>query len=1082
MVVIVPAIQNSIFTITRKLMTFELGVGAPSRLLDTSIQTSTMTSNFLITAYSITWLGQEEPPFTTESYTLAPSDLSAVESKNLSQAAVTTSTTRFWSEIRCWEPASVTVNTTSRSKRTSFADGMGCETKDVFSDEAHWNTQQRKYMALHIPVDSPGFAFEDGSTRESNVSSMCPDYPNRFLSIWWVAGSDPDFKDLSTASALFCDIDFFLEPVFSKVMVTNQRVLSYNASGPRRSLSLQEFNMTHFHRITEDGQPPNRYIMNGDQKQMKLDISETSPVPNGRWTRAEDVGFPSYPTRGLGMLDWLLALSPAPTPEYLNPATIAQSYDRAYKQLFALAMGHNFAHSMTDHQQDANLEIVKEAITLVPVFMYLTEALLAIALILCIWLAWRIASRPLELFQDPDCLAQVMDLARSPTVRDKVMGHSQSSEVVLKADLKTKSFELAVLDDGRPGLRVIDTLYDAELPRIDSHDTARAKPQDIIEVSWVAMIVTILLIIAAIVSLYVMDNASRLNNGIPLPKANAFVIQLALNFTPTVFATLLGYFVTAACRIFAFMKPMEDLKKGHARAKSTLLAKYTSIPPILLFPRAIQAGHYVLALLSIMTLLSNVLTVTMAGLFVLYQTSLVTSTTVMVLKEPFLDLMVSDERVLSGGTDTVYTVAANQSGYTRLPTWTTKDYAYMPLDLTDRASDPQGTEIEYESLGYGADLDCIDLLTARQDQHARFNFSEDNSKLSFDFCYGYVENDSASCGDIPTTAFHWQIDTAITQVPNDAIAAYEFQGSVSRPNTAYENSTVWNSPANEQQIVLAWLRGRWATEELISPTLNVSSTFEYNATIIACRPRLKTQQSTLRIDSEGNVISSETKGEPDYELGSSLNLTNSLRTTVLATAQKYPDSTIGWHAGILAQDWPNYLYKTILNSTGIIDPTMPVPSVDFASEIASETFGRLFAAQVFLDRQYLRDVDTNTSQHLQSASIHRNVRRFRLSKPMYIITQILLTLDLIVLLISRLTLSRPFLPREPFTIASQIAFAADSHVINDVSAALTRVGSGKKDLSADALSHYRFGYGSFIGKDRRTHVGIERDPFIQHVR
>ena len=55
----------------------------------------------------------------------------------------------------------------------------------------------------------------------------------------------------------------------------------------------------------------------------------------------------------------------------------------------------------------------------------------------------------------------------------------------------------------------------------------------------------------------------------------------------------------------------------------------------------------------------------------------------------------------------------------------------------------------------------------------------------------------------------------------------------------------------------------------------------------------------------------------------------------------------------------------------------------------------------------------------------------------------------------------------PFTIASQIAFFADSHVIDDV--------VGKEGRR---LEDYRYGYGRFVGKSGKVRVGIEREGFV----
>ena len=66
---------------------------------------------------------------------------------------------------------------------------------------------------------------------------------------------------------------------------------------------------------------------------------------------------------------------------------------------------------------------------------------------------------------------------------------------------------------------------------------------------------------------------------------------------------------------------------------------------------------------------------------------------------------------------------------------------------------------------------------------------------------------------------------------------------------------------------------------------------------------------------------------------------------------------------------------------------------------------------------------------------------------------------------------RPFLPRLPTSIASQIAYFAGSHVIDDVS----RAGGDLRRLDEKGV---RYGYGKYIGKDGWTHAGIEREPYV----
>lgn len=63
-------------------------------------------------------------------------------------------------------------------------------------------------------------------------------------------------------------------------------------------------------------------------------------------------------------------------------------------------------------------------------------------------------------------------------------------------------------------------------------------------------------------------------------------------------------------------------------------------------------------------------------------------------------------------------------------------------------------------------------------------------------------------------------------------------------------------------------------------------------------------------------------------------------------------------------------------------------------------------------------------------------------------------LDFIILFIYWVILSKPFLPREPFTIASQIAYAVASYVIDDIATVLARLGATRANSQIGSSSSF----------------------------
>lgn len=161
-------------------------------------------------------------------------------------------------------------------------------------------------------------------------------------------------------------------------------------------------------------------------------------------------------------------MSSLPLDAYLDPTALARSYNQMNQQLFALAMSHNFASNSLKPLIAAETESIAQVVTLVPGFLYATELLLATVLLLCVWLAWKVYRSRLLLTRNPDCLAQVMDLARSPSIQDRYMPHSSSTDSILQWYLRVDSFKLTMASDGRPALSVTSTIPPSLIPQMGS--------------------------------------------------------------------------------------------------------------------------------------------------------------------------------------------------------------------------------------------------------------------------------------------------------------------------------------------------------------------------------------------------------------------------------------------------------------------------------------------------------------------------------------------------------------------------------------------------------------------------------------
>lgn len=628
-------------------------------------------------------------------------------------------------------------------------------------------------------------------------------------------------------------------------------------------------------------------------------------------------------------------------------------------------------------------------------------------------------------------------------------------------------------DEGRPYLRRMptkDTSYTPKPHGVKLLTHGQTTPEHSLELSWTTSGPIVCLLSGAIGLLVALNIMINRRNGLGLPHGSDFVQQLLLNFLPTTTATLLAVYLTLLCRLYSFIKPMHDLFDGCATARSTLLVKYTSTPPHLLFIEAFRARHYLLAIISIAALLSNVLTVTTASMFVLRQTDNDLTIYPTPLHEAnVIDSITQSTDALNGAlpgssdSDAIYSNIANMSDFTPLPTWTTDAYGFLPVRIPEQHSGEQAQYYTIQSLGYGADLQCRDLQEPPDGFAGNIIFQ--NNGTTFQLWANFTNNNGSAKRCVFDTGYENEAARFNLTKLSNSVAALEISNTMK----------LWNGsvPVVEEfcanQIVKGWLRARMATVAANANTLGL----DYNATIVVCEPRIKTRQFSLNITYNGDISSAQPLEPDNYLLPPSVNLSATLTTSLVMARDSYhvPE----WHNDTVARDWSNYLYQLYLGDRQWLDATLPSPTVEEASRVVSNMFSRIFAVQLFLDRDKLQPAATNltatdTSQNSAARAIV-STRKIFMSDINFFISIAILVLDLVVILVFRLTLPKPFLPRMPFTIASQIAFFAGSHVIDDV----VRAGGDFKELDKKG---YRYAYGQYIGKDGWLHTGIERDQFV----
>ena len=148
--------------------------------------------------------------------------------------------------------------------------------------------------------------------------------------------------------------------------------------------------------------------------------------------------------------------------------------------------------------------------------------------------------------------------------------------------------------------------------------------------------------------------------------------------------------------------PVEDLRQGNSKSKASLGANNVSLPPQVLFVRALRSRPFLLTLTCLMTLLSSQLAIAFSWLF---QQATLVHDSVVPMKHFFQPFMqnVGFQAVLSSvglgindsSTDFInlnthwhyedpsFIVEANITRGLSLPAWTTMDYYFISFDATN---------------------------------------------------------------------------------------------------------------------------------------------------------------------------------------------------------------------------------------------------------------------------------------------------------------------------------------------------------------------------------------------------------------
>lgn len=1070
-------------------VTRQLTVSKYALLATPESQNTRMTSNFILSTYSSTWLNQSVPAFTTNEYAIAPfnfqveSSDGAIHSPN---GTLTSTSMRYWAELSCWTPSSIILNLTTNS--VSFDDGQGCLAEDMLSFNSSITDLYPNTAEYEAYVFGPGSEGYDPFA--IGLQAQCPNRTQLFLMTFRRAGSStPDFNAAGNATAMFCEPQYYVEPVMASISAADFSVMNYRPmNNDAQVLSRNDFNSSRFEYTVSRGVPPTQGTManltGGRTLSPILELSNVLYVRQDRHIQNMSIITPNQASTDI-LIGFALGLTQLNTEAYLDFSVLSDAYNKAYQALFARAVSLNFdvrnesAINQTIQDastQSANLQSLEEVVSLNEGFTVATETFLGVASFLCLCLLMTIPGWRLNLQSNPESLAKVMRLSSSAEVREVFAEFDDNSNATIGQHCAEIGFHL----DAQDGLICYNEGH--QPPFKTSKDTSSSKPRRLssqqrrpthpVEMSWTVSTAILVSLLVTFTTLIVLSWVVHRDHGIPLPGHSGFIQQFVLNFVPTASASLLGLYVSLVCRSYSFLRPMQDLSRGGAKAKSTLSVKYTSLPPALPWYAAIRARHYILTGLSFSVLLSNVAAVTMAGIFIMQQTTTGTNTQISPFHAPNVVYTSDFIRGISVATtsanvEAYYPMLATFTEGAPLPPWTSRDLALLPQDLTQISMQSGVTPaaIQLDLIGYGADLDCSDFRTVTPGVNKSFDLVRNGTSFRLWANFTLPSGEIKYCGWDHSATLGQPSLGQLSTVPNALELSYFLM--------LYNASGSFQDDFCPQQIIKGWIRG-WLEHNSEPDAAQV----QYNSTIVLCKAQLLQQPTKVNVTADGNVLSLKTTGQ-QITPSSDVNLTAPLNTSLLIYRDTY--MLPAWHgpSDLVARDLSNELYIGGTGNRNFLNASMPPPTTDVAVGVVSDTFRTLFAVQISVDQPRLQrynqaestdaehtDVELLSDTDIIQAKIFSPTSKVFMSTLNLIVSLTIIAATFVALATLRLTLPRSVLPRMPTTITSQIAYFASSRVVDDVV-------NGGRDLDDQTYS-----YGRFIGKDGKVHTGIERQVFV----
>ena len=544
-------------------------------------------------------------------------------------------------------------------------------------------------------------------------------------------------------------------------------------------------------------------------------------------------------------------------------------------------------------------------------------------------------------------------------------------------------------------------------------------------------------------------------------------------------------------RYLALYQPWTELRRGHSSPAASLGLKYTNLPPVLIAPRALAGRHYILSLASIVVLASNGLAVALGGLFDNGPRPVSVAAAFGLPLFPSIDTQIQTKGIgkLSGANANVTGTFAkdgeehwliantNVSSNTSLPSWTTKEFYFLPFEWNNTAGNASDL-MSANTWGFGVNLTCKLLAGDVYGQQSWVGLSNhtDSSEvptLALNVTIPMANGTGVRCNN----SFELVVPKLLETGPfaGEYLFGLEATGREDQEAKDFCNSF----------LVIGWSRGSVTVEDRNDGSQNYTiDASTYKNTTILCTQQISSAEFNVVVDNKGFVQKSKRLTPFSYDNSSLFNHSTTITSfkaqlsTIIRT-----DPSRGRDPGALRNSsatfgLSQYLIRFYFLDTDSYDLSAPPPPFEvaqrkfqafyswFAPIVIGQNSGRIF-------RSTTKDGGRKPQVSGQRISVQNRVS---MDPVMFYISVVLLGFSALASIVIFTARPRRFLPRLPDNLAAEIGLFCASQALEDT-AGTAHMSSAMREKRLAALG-MEYGYGQYMGTDGKVHLGIERMGLI----